>query len=123
MGSGAAFVNWDSDITIKGIGLVFGEVPNPRLQTVPRAEAWAPLMGLQALNLNFGCLGTWDTDATYVTSNVPKLWGSDRQKGPLCGVHGDVWTEYKTLVSEGSLVLLRLLHALHRGNRSLNFPG
>ena len=33
----------------KGKGLVFGVVP--RLQAVPRAEAWAPLMTLQALNL------------------------------------------------------------------------
>ncbi len=98
VGSGCVVVNWGVDRSVKGIGLVFGEVPNPYLQTVPRAEVWGPVMGLQALDLALPNIGKWDVDASYVSSNSAKLrLGGDPRKGPIHGVHGDVWEELLTL--------------------------
>ena len=105
VGAGAVVVNWESEYSIKGIGLLFGEVPNPRLQTVPRAEVWAPIMGLQALDLNFGDVSKLDSDASYVVTNAAKLSNEDPRKGPLAGVHGELWHECQSLFREGSLTV------------------
>ena len=90
---------------IKGVGLVFAEVPGP--QTVPRAEVWAPVVSLQALNLRTP-LNKWDTDAQYVVSNSLKLAQHEEAhptKGPLAGAHGDIWSKVKHLLVQGAVPL------------------
>ena len=106
VGSGCVVVNWVGVNSIKGIGLVFGEVPNPYLQTVPRAEVWGPVMGLQALDLALPNIGKWDVDASYVATNAAKLrHGVDPRKGPIHGVHGDVWGEILSLAKGEPLLV------------------
>ena len=86
--------------------MVFGEVPNPYLQTVPRAEVWGPVMGLQALDLSLPNIGKWDVDASYVSSNAAKLRGGvEPRKGPLNGIHGDVWGELLSLAGGQPLLV------------------
>ena len=94
VGAGAIVVNWDGIDSIKGVGIVFGEVPNPYMQTVPRAEVWAPVMGLQALDLNLSNIRKWDVDASYVATNAAKVrHGVEPRRGPLSGSHWDIWQE------------------------------
>ncbi len=68
--SGGVVVSFDDLGHIKGVGLVFGTVPGT--QSVPRAEAFAPLLTLQGLNLE-GNVSEWHSDASYVVANSRKL--------------------------------------------------
>jgi hypothetical protein len=89
------------------VGCVFSSVPKVSLQTVPRAEAWAPFVTLSALGLEPGNVKTWGTDASYVTTKFSRVLEPIRTqgKGPLAGTHGDIWEDIKKLLCSRSLSL------------------
>ena len=107
VGSGGVVVKWGEDNLVKGIGLVFSSVPRFDSQTVPRAEAWAPVVTINSLDLRMGQVSNWDADASYVVKNCHKVLEVDPgfKQGPIAGRHGDVWASLKDLLCEGKMVL------------------
>ena len=86
------------------MGCVFSSVPGFDLQTVPRAEVWAPVVSLQSLDLAVGQVAKWDVDASYVQDNCCKVDSKlPFHKSIFAGRHGDIWSQVKTLIGSGSL--------------------
>ena len=105
--SGGAVISWGDDFEIKGVGMVMSSVPS-QYQTVPRAEVFAPLITLQALNLEPTRVGSWCSDSTYVTINSNKLatlHPNGLRKSCLNSKHGDIWASLQEFLCNGSLPL------------------
>ena len=100
--SGGVAVNFGDDGVFKGVGLV-SSVPGP--QTVPRAEAFAPIITLQALNLPPAA--AWDTDASYVPKNANHLPFEEElgSQSVFAGLHEDIWHAIKSLIDDSRLPL------------------
>ena len=86
------------------IGMVIASTPGK--QTVPRAEAWAPIAASRASNVPPGAVASWYADASYVTNGIAKLEMQSLDTGAVAsplmsGANGDLWVHLKDYRSSG----------------------
>lgn len=107
VGVGGVVISWVPDTqVIRGIGIVFSNLPESA-QTVPRGEAYAPLVTLQALDLAQASFHKWACDAACVVQKSHKLLHHPQElrKTCLASRHGDIWFSLYEYLFSGTLPL------------------